>query len=114
VRGSLEDVRTRLSVLDMRFSQRSLSRVLHITLAACFILVSWFAFSSTLKMEAIFCFETSIDFYRTTGHHITEDETLQDRSCFELLLSLTIISSSLREACVAIVLTDELGVTWNG
>jgi hypothetical protein len=65
-------------------------------------------------MEAIFCSVTSVDFLRTTGRRITEQETLQDRSCFELLLSLTTISSSLRYASVAIVVTDELGVTLDG
>jgi hypothetical protein len=35
-------------------------------LAICFTLVSWSAYSSALKMEAIYCSETSIDLQRTT------------------------------------------------
>jgi hypothetical protein len=33
-------------------------------------------FSSTLKMEAIYSFETSVETQRTTRRHIAEDDTL--------------------------------------
>jgi hypothetical protein len=39
-------------------------------LATCFTLDSWLAYSSTLKLEAIFSTETSVDFQRTTLHYI--------------------------------------------
>jgi hypothetical protein len=46
-------------------------------LAACFMLVSWLAYYSTLKMEAIYSSETSAHFYQTTQHYIPEERTLQ-------------------------------------
>jgi hypothetical protein len=36
---------------------------------------------STLKMEAIYCYETSIDFQRTTWHYIPKDRTLHNHCC---------------------------------
>jgi hypothetical protein len=42
------------------------------------MLVSCSVYSSVLKMEAICCFETSVDFQRTTWHYITKDSTLQE------------------------------------
>jgi hypothetical protein len=44
-------------------------------------LVSWSAYSSTLKIEATCFSETSVDFQRTTRRHIPEDGTLQANSC---------------------------------
>jgi hypothetical protein len=38
--------------------------------------VSCFAYSSTLKMEATSCPETSVEFKRTTRRHVSEDRTL--------------------------------------
>jgi hypothetical protein len=46
-------------------------------LAASFMLVSCLAYSSTLKVEAISYYETSVDFHRTSLCHIPEDRTLQ-------------------------------------
>jgi hypothetical protein len=46
---------------------------------AAFTLVPFSAYSSTLKMEAIFSYETSGDFQRATRHYIPEDSIL---SCF--------------------------------
>jgi hypothetical protein len=45
-------------------------------LFARFLLVSCLPYCSTLKMEAIYPFETSIDLYRTTQCYIPEDSTL--------------------------------------
>jgi hypothetical protein len=47
-------------------------------LATCFMLVSFSAYSSTLKMEATCSSETPADFQLTTWHYISEDRTLQD------------------------------------
>jgi hypothetical protein len=46
-------------------------------LAAWFLLVPCFSYSSTLKVEAIYSSETSIDFQRTTRRYIPECWTLQ-------------------------------------
>jgi hypothetical protein len=48
--------------------------------SACHLLACWFAepISSTLKMEAICSFETSVETQRTTRRHIPEDDTLND------------------------------------
>jgi hypothetical protein len=43
-------------------------------LASCFMLVSWVAFSSTLKMEAICSSETSVGFQQTTRRYIPRIE----------------------------------------
>jgi hypothetical protein len=42
-------------------------------IAACFLLVSCLAYSSTLKMEAICSSEMLIGFYRTTWYYTQED-----------------------------------------
>jgi hypothetical protein len=43
-------------------------------LAACFIIVSGLAYSSTLKIEATFSSEKSLDFQRTTRRYIQKRE----------------------------------------
>jgi hypothetical protein len=45
-------------------------------LAACILLVAFLAYFSTLKMDAIFSSEMSVNFYYTTGRHIPEDSIL--------------------------------------
>jgi hypothetical protein len=45
-------------------------------LATCFTVVSFLAYSWTLKMEAICSSETSFDFQRTIRRYISEDRTL--------------------------------------
>jgi hypothetical protein len=47
-------------------------------LATLFTLVSCLAYSLTLKMEATFSPETSLDFQRTTRRYIREDRTLEN------------------------------------
>jgi hypothetical protein len=56
-------------------------------LPPAFTLVSCSAYSSTLKMEAIYSPETSVDFQRTTRRCITEDITL---SMINLLFYLSL------------------------
>jgi hypothetical protein len=57
---------------------------------ACHVLACWFAehISSTLKMEAIYSSETSVETQRTTRRHIPEDDTLHNHRC-ENLISYT-------------------------
>jgi hypothetical protein len=62
----------------------------HLCFPPAFILVSCFAYFSTLKMEATCASETSVDFQRTTRRYIPEDSTLQVwlcwiRSCMNLI-----------------------------
>jgi hypothetical protein len=45
-------------------------------LAVCFMLVSYLAYSSTMKMEEIYSSETLVDFQRSTRHCIPENGTL--------------------------------------
>jgi hypothetical protein len=47
-----------------------------ISQATCFTLVSYLAYSLTLKMEATCSSETLVDFQRTSQHYIPEDRTL--------------------------------------
>jgi hypothetical protein len=46
-------------------------------LAAWFMVVSWLAYSSILKMQAICSSEILVDFHRNTWRYIAEDRTLQ-------------------------------------
>jgi hypothetical protein len=45
-------------------------------LATCFFLVSYRAYSSTLKMHVTCSYRTSSEFKWTTSHYISEDITL--------------------------------------
>jgi hypothetical protein len=45
-------------------------------LLTCFLLVSYFSYSSTLRMEAVHCSELLVDFYRTTPRYNTDDCSL--------------------------------------
>jgi hypothetical protein len=49
-------------------------------LATCFMLVSFWTYSLTLKLEATYSFETSVE--RITRHYIPKDRTLQVNLCF--------------------------------
>jgi hypothetical protein len=53
-------------------------------LVTCFMLVSWWAYSSTLNMEATCSSETTFDFQRTTKRYIIEDRTLHNHCCENL------------------------------
>jgi hypothetical protein len=46
-------------------------------LATCFMLVTCSTYSLTLKMEATYSSETSVDFQRITQRYIPEDRTMQ-------------------------------------
>jgi hypothetical protein len=47
-------------------------------------LVSYLAYSTTLKMEAIYSSETSVDFQQTTRRYIPEDRTIHNQRCENL------------------------------
>jgi hypothetical protein len=51
------------------------------SIATCFMLVSGLPYSSTLKMEATYSSETTVDFEQTTRRYIPDDVTLQDTDC---------------------------------
>jgi hypothetical protein len=53
-------------------------KVNRLCLTPAFILVSCSGYSSALTMEAIYSYETSVDFQRTILPYIPEDSTLQD------------------------------------
>jgi hypothetical protein len=53
-------------------------------LAAYFMLVSYMANSSNLKMEVICSSETPINFHWTTQHYIPEDRILHNHCCENL------------------------------
>jgi hypothetical protein len=65
-------------------------------LVACFLLVTYLAYSLTLKTEAIHSSETSVHFYRTTQHLIPEDSTFHHSlSIFYILHQMFFIFSLL-------------------
>jgi hypothetical protein len=43
------------------------------------------AYWSTMKMEVVCSFETSVDLHRTTQRYITEDSTLRSHRCENLM-----------------------------
>jgi hypothetical protein len=51
---------------------------------AYFLLVSYLAHSSTLKVEAVGSYETWVDLYLTTWRYIAEDRTCQCHHCENL------------------------------
>jgi hypothetical protein len=61
--------------------------------AACYMLVSCLAYSSTLKNYLICSFETAVDIQRTTWRYIPEDRTLHIYRC--KILSPTYINELL-------------------
>jgi hypothetical protein len=62
---------------------------LHLLLAASFTLVSCLAYSSTLKIEAIYSYETLVEFQRDTWRYIPEDITLHNHRCENLTSYMT-------------------------
>jgi hypothetical protein len=46
-------------------------------LPPAFTLISYLAYFSLLKMDAIFSSETSVDFQRNTRHYIPKDRTIR-------------------------------------
>jgi hypothetical protein len=70
-------------------------------------LASCSAYSSTMKMEAIFSSETSGDFQRTTRRYIPEDRALHNHRCENLK------SYTCRSSCKASVILCHVS-TWTG
>jgi hypothetical protein len=52
--------------------------------AACYMLVSCLAYSSTLNMRTIYPSEISLNFHRTARRHILEDRHLHNHRCRSL------------------------------
>jgi hypothetical protein len=63
------------------FRRNKLHPYSDLCLSHTFTLISCFVNSSTLKMDAIFSSETSVDFQHTTRHYIHEDKTYHNDSC---------------------------------
>jgi hypothetical protein len=57
-------------------------------IASCFLIPTSLSFSLTLKMEAVRSSETSLNFYRSTRHHIPEDSTLRNHRCKNIKLTI--------------------------
>jgi hypothetical protein len=55
-----------------------------VLLALSFILVSYVAYASTLKMEATYSSETLVDFQWTTRRYISENIILHNHRCENL------------------------------
>jgi hypothetical protein len=64
-------------MLNLRFSQQETNIKPAASIAVRFMLVSYLAYSSTLKMEAV-CNSEPVDFCWTTLCHILEARTLLD------------------------------------
>jgi hypothetical protein len=54
---------------------------LYNSLSICFILVSFLAYSSTLKMEATCSSEMCVDYQQTTRRYVQEDRILHNHRC---------------------------------
>jgi hypothetical protein len=68
------------------------------------MLVSCLSYSSTLKMEANYSSETSVEFQYTTWHYILEDITLHNHRCENLKISY--------DNFLFVVFLTTLSVTW--
>jgi hypothetical protein len=55
--------------------------------------MSYLAYSSTLKVEAICSPETSVEFQRTTRRYIPEERTINNHRCENLKLYLYVRTS---------------------
>jgi hypothetical protein len=66
-----------------------------VLLATCFVLVSYLAFFSTLKMEAAYSSEKSVDSRQITRPYIPQDRTLQNRVIFSHYFHVRRVSSTL-------------------
>jgi hypothetical protein len=75
--------------------KRLLERPKQSLLAACFMLDSYLAYYSTLKMKAVCSSETSIDFQRTTWRYIPEDRLLLTINLFKFQTDLCKVSEIL-------------------
>jgi hypothetical protein len=49
-----------------------------------FMLASFSAYFSTPKMDAIYSFDTSVEFQHTTKRYVPEDSTIHDHRCENL------------------------------
>jgi hypothetical protein len=69
----------------------------------CILLISCLGYSSTLKMEVIYSFETSVGFQQAALHHTPDDRTLQNHCenlkshMFFVRLCIPILSSNYSE-----------------
>jgi hypothetical protein len=71
-------------ILNTKILESSVSCIVvcwKLRLAACFILVSFLAHSSTLKMETTHFSEMYFDFQLTTRRYIPEDRNLYNHRC---------------------------------
>jgi hypothetical protein len=64
----------------MKFSQIVMKSPMCSNLAACVVLISCLAYSSTLKMEAACYSETSINFYQASRCYVPEERTIRTRT----------------------------------
>jgi hypothetical protein len=67
---SVEEHRNFGGKYSVHLQDQRVSQVRELNLVSCFFLVSFLAYSSTLKREALSCFETSIDFHRNTQRYV--------------------------------------------
>jgi hypothetical protein len=65
-------------------ADRLFGGIYRLHLQQAFTLVSYLAYSSTLKMEAICSSEISVGFQRTTRRYLPEDGTLHNHRCENL------------------------------
>jgi hypothetical protein len=63
----------------------------HLLLVTCFMLISWFAYSSILTVETICSSETTVDYHRTAPHCIPKDVTLYSHRCEKLRSNLLVL-----------------------
>jgi hypothetical protein len=64
--------------------------------------VSCLAYSSTLKMEATYSFEMSVDFQWTTLHYIPEDSTIHNYCCENLRSYILFLTVFIQISLIAI------------
>jgi hypothetical protein len=73
----LEDKADCIDIINLLKSSSVEFEFLRDILAACFMLVTYLAYTLTMKMEGVCSSETPMNVCQATGHHILEERTLQ-------------------------------------
>jgi hypothetical protein len=103
--------RTKICVREDLFSWYTEKKILCAS-HGCFTLISFLVYSSTLKMESIYSFETWLDFHRTTRNYISEDRIISNHRCENLksyIINILHASSFLLVVCFGLLFDPEDG-----
>jgi hypothetical protein len=79
------------SIFSVEERTKQVTRIVK-AFTACFLLVAWLVYSSTVKTEAVRSSETSVNFNWTARRHVSEDNNLHSHAAGKQNASLSILS----------------------